>query len=274
MGRDGWWVGPGWGIIKAWRTERRSVGGYTAWLIGRRMRVVDARSVMLVGGGFARCWRRWMHTMPGCGRGGYSVRNDLSAYEDSMYVSQSCGTLSGKTVPKLRDTFASKKFARIPCSVLSDPGLNAADVRVYGGMSSLERGGKITAGVREIAKACSSPRSSVSRSVARLQECGHVERDEASRGIRRTYRLTAPIFSTKAVEQPKVKLFSCAKCKQPKKSVRGKDGICRQCVRDGKLAEIMAQHPGIAEHEAYARLKVEESPGFQQSVKTARKRIA
>lgn len=238
------------------------------------MRVVDARSVMLVGGGFARCWRRWMHTMPGCGRGGYSVRNDLSAYEDSMYVSQSCGTLSGKTVPKLRDTFASKKFARIPCSVLSDPGLNAADVRVYGGMSSLERGGKITAGVREIAKACSSPRSSVSRSVARLQECGHVERDEASRGIRRTYRLTAPIFSTKAVEQPKVKLFSCAKCKQPKKSVRGKDGICRQCVRDGKLAEIMAQHPGIAEHEAYARLKVEESPGFQQSVKTARKRIA
>lgn len=79
-------------------------------------------------------------------------------------------------------------FSRIPDSVNQDPRLCSRDKVVYGGMSRLERKGSVNAGYRKISGCCRVPYQKIGDSVARLIECGHVERRGES------YFLTSTTF--------------------------------------------------------------------------------
>jgi DNA-binding IclR family transcriptional regulator len=58
----------------------------------------------------------------------------------------------------------------------------------------MERGGKLSCGIRWIAQSCPFSKSEVARSLVRLERLGYVQSSETGQGKRGTYRLTHEIF--------------------------------------------------------------------------------
>lgn len=160
----------------------------------------------------------------------------------SMYVSQSPGTVAAKSVPACGDgpepNHITRSFGRIPAKLLQDPELSDSDVRVYCVMALLERnGGKVTCGVRLMARACGKSKSYIHRGIKNLLKRGYVKITVGKSGQRGLYELTAAVFTEKrdgsAAKSRKGALRSCLKCGLP--CVPNKNtGWCRPCIANAR----------------------------------------
>ncbi len=143
-----------------------------------------------------------------------------------------------------------KRHARIPREVGTDKRLSGTDIKVYFALSSFTRlGPLVSAGVRWIAECVHLRRTTVTRSLRRLVECGHVEPMELRRGVRARYKLASQIFESatatsatgaQVVNTPEKLRLACAKCRRVTKGLASM-GWCRSCVRDTKLEQQVAE---------------------------------
>lgn len=87
------------------------------------------------------------------------------------------------------------RYARTPDSVLSDPELSHADVRVFGALSMHAFGGNIVSiGQRRLAEIARVDRRSVRRSLEALARQGHISTAITTLLKRSVYQLHSPIF--------------------------------------------------------------------------------
>ncbi len=88
------------------------------------------------------------------------------------------------------------RYVRIPATVLFDPKISHADVRVYGVLAMhLVRGNIVTAGQRRLAEISGMDRRSVRRCLASLAKLGHISVAISKSGKRTIYQLNAAIFA-------------------------------------------------------------------------------
>lgn len=192
----------------------------------------------------------------------------------SMYVSHSERDTLSKSVPTRRDTSEEEKalrarrsFGRVSGEITADPFAKDSDVRVYSGMTLLERGGVVNCGVRWIGHCCNKSRSQVSRAIKNLIRCGYVNRLPARRGQRSTYVLTSVVFKgnhkneenssphflhtspLSPQERTPAKLSPCLKCGKICKPSKA-DGWCRKCVQDNRMRGIARQEIKLDKRES------------------------
>ncbi len=103
----------------------------------------------------------------------------------------------GESLPKR------ERYARTPDSVLKDRRLGAMAKLVYAAMAreSVKRG-ECWAGQRKIAGVIGISQAQVSRRIAELIGCAHVERINLVRGRRSGYRLLSNIFQPRERKAP------------------------------------------------------------------------
>jgi hypothetical protein len=97
-------------------------------------------------------------------------------------------------------TTPSLGFAMVPEEVRRDGRLTHRDLHVYMELAGARKGSNANIGERLLAKYCRIDRRGVRESVGRLVEFGHAVIGERGKRKRGFYRLTAALFSGKAVE--------------------------------------------------------------------------
>ncbi len=149
--------------------------------------------------------------------------------KESIRVSPKRETLYGKSVSS-----RVKRFSRVPLAVYADKSLSFCDHTAYGLIACTAISGPmVTIGMRSLGEQMELSAATVMRIVKRLVAAGHLEVQPQRRGQRAVYRLTSPIFETKAdrlsgpVEAVKPTLKNCGRCQKPKRVNR--TGLCEKC---------------------------------------------
>lgn len=161
-------------------------------------------------------------------------------YEESMYVSGPGADTFGSECPvqsgHLLSDGTTRKFARIPCSVIVDSELSNRDKVVYASIALFERRGSVKTGIRQLGRACGIGKSALADSIENLERCGHIERSGRKRGQRQEYRLTSAVFRdpSKGAEGTIGAVSVCRKCGRAMKNATAA-GTCRECARSADL---------------------------------------
>jgi hypothetical protein len=150
------------------------------------------------------------------------------------------------TTPSFKPTYAIN-----PAQVLLNRSLSFRAKCVYQVMAYFRKGAYVSVGERRLAGAAGIDRRSLRSDIAKLIECGHIERAVPHPGERARYFLAdlPAIFESAAGKNEDAEavadaftrpLVTCPKCKKPCGGIL-KVGWCRRCNRKVELRDEMRQ---------------------------------